>query len=275
MEHRVSNFFFGGRFPVPALKIGIQLSSLRLPFKKALHTAADLGASAVEIDARGELRPQEITRSGLRQVRKMLEDRNLTVCAVEFRTRRGYNVSEDLERRIDATKGAIRFAADFGASVVVNQVGLIPAETDQAAWSQLVEALTDLGAYGQRVGAWLAAETGSEDGADLARLVRALPSGFVGVTLNPGNLIVNGFAAREAVDCLGSRVIYVRAKDGVRDLAQGRGAETPLGRGAADFPEIIGTLEEHGYRGYYTVTRAGTANPVQEIGQAIQYLRSM
>jgi sugar phosphate isomerase/epimerase len=205
----------------------------------------------------------------------MLEDRNLTACAVEFRTRRGYNVTEDLERRIDATKGAMRFAADLGASVVVNQVGLIPPEADQEEWSRLLEALTDLGAYGQRVGAWLAAETGSEEGTDLARLVAALPSGCVGVTFNPGNLIVNGFSARDAVDSLGSHVVYVRAKDGVRDLAQGRGVETPLGRGAADFPEIIGALEEHNYRGYYTVTREGTANPVPEVGQAIQYLRGI
>ena len=70
------------------LKIGIQLKSLRQPFKKALHTAARLGARAVEIDARDELRPQELSQTGLRQLRNMLEDLNLTVSAVGFPTRR-------------------------------------------------------------------------------------------------------------------------------------------------------------------------------------------
>ena len=50
---------------MPALRIGIELASLHLPFKKALHTAAELGADAVEIDARGEFRPQQLARTGL------------------------------------------------------------------------------------------------------------------------------------------------------------------------------------------------------------------
>ena len=47
---------------VPALKIGVETAGLRLPFRKALHTAAELGADAVEIDARAEVSPQELAR---------------------------------------------------------------------------------------------------------------------------------------------------------------------------------------------------------------------
>ena len=36
---------------MPTLKIGVELAGLRLPFKQALHAAAQLGADAVEIDA--------------------------------------------------------------------------------------------------------------------------------------------------------------------------------------------------------------------------------
>ena len=82
--------------------------------------------------------------------------------------------------------------------------------------------------------ALLAAETGSEDGADLARLLAGLPSGGIGVNFDPGNLIINGFSPREALAALGRDVLHVHAKDAVRDLAQGRGLETPLGRGSAD-----------------------------------------
>ena len=59
---------------MPPIKIAIQLASLRLPFRRALVVANRLGAAAVEIDARGELRPQELGETGLREVRRLLEE---------------------------------------------------------------------------------------------------------------------------------------------------------------------------------------------------------
>jgi sugar phosphate isomerase/epimerase len=266
------------------LKIGIQLASLRLPFKQALHIAGELGAQAVEIDARGELRPGQLSQTGLRQLRKMLEDRNMRVASVTFRTRRGYDVADRLEERIAATKEAMKFAYSLGAAVVVNQVGRVPprpavdAENPApppSSWDTLVHVLTDLGHFGQHVGAWLAAETGSEDGVDLAALLAALPPGTIGVTFDPGNLVVNGHSVRTALQTLAPYILHVHAKDGVRDLAQGRGLEVPLGRGSVDFPELLGTLEEREYRGYYVIEREYGDDPVYEIGQAVKYLRSL
>lgn len=257
------------------VKIGIQLASLRLPFKKGLATAARLGAQAVEIDARGEFKPQDLSRSAVRQVRKMLDDLNLRVCAVGFRTRHGYNVAENLEARIEATKEAMRMAYELGAPVVVNQVGRIPGEPAGPAWELLLQSLADLGRHGQHVGALLAAETGSESGEDLARLIAALPPGSLGVNFDPGNLVVNNFSAADALTSLGPHVLHVHAKDGVRDLAQGRGVEVPLGRGSVDFANLLGVLEEHQYRGYFTIERENAADPVFEIGQAVEYLKNL
>lgn len=258
------------------LKFGIQLASLRLPFKKALHTAAELGARGVEIDARGgDLNLRDLTQTGLRQLRKMLEDRNMQVCAVGFRTHRGYDVPEGLDRRIAATKDALKFAYDIGSSVVVNQIGRVPKEPQGPEWDLLVQVLSELGKFSQHVGAWLAAETGTEEGADLARLIAALPPGALGVNFDPGNLVVNGFSVPAALEALGPYVMHVHAKDGVRDLAQGRGMEVPLGRGSVDFAELIGTLEEHEYRGFYTIEREKSDDPVFEISQAVSYLRSL
>ena len=79
----------------------------------------DLGADGVEIDARSHIRPSELTQTGRRQLRKLLDDRNLRVCAISFRTRHGYNVRENLGRRVDATKDAMRMAYEVGANVVI------------------------------------------------------------------------------------------------------------------------------------------------------------
>jgi sugar phosphate isomerase/epimerase len=257
------------------LKVGIQLASLQLPFKKALHTAAELGANGIEIDARNDLKPGDLSRTGLRQLRKTLDDRNIRVCAIGFQTRRGYDVLDELDRRVEATKQAMQFAYDLGAPAVINQVGNIPTDPNDPKWDLLVQVLTDIGRFGQRVGATLAVETGAEDPETLRQLLDALPDGSIGINLDPGNLIVNGFSATAGAKRLGAHVIHVHAKDGVRDLAQGRGLETQLGRGAADFPEILGILEEHEYRGYFTIERQHASDPILEIGQAVQYLRNL
>lgn len=257
------------------VRIGIQLASLRLSIKDALHTAARLGADGVEFDARGQIKPRDLSHTAMRELQKLLDDLNLRVCAVGFRTRRGYNVAEDLDARIEATKQAMRMAYELGAPVVINQVGSVPAESQGPEWDLLVQALSDLGRFGQHIGALLAAETGSESGEDLARLIKALPTGSVAVNFDPANLIVNGFSPGDAVQALGEYIMHVHAKDGVRDLARGRGLEVPLGRGSVDFPELLGALEEHQYRGYLTIERENCEHPVLEISQAVSYLRNL
>jgi len=260
---------------VPALKVGIQLASLNLPLKKALPVAARLGATAVEIDARGEINPQNFSDTARREFRRLLEDLNLRVSAVGFQTRRGYDVPDDLERRVAATKAAMKMAHALGAAVVVNQVGRVPAEPGSPGWELLVQSLTDLSAYGQRTGALLAAQTGTESGADLARLLAALPEHGIGVDLDPGNLIINGFSPLESVSALGPHIVHVHARDAVRDLARGRGLEVQLGRGSTDFAALLGALEEHNYRGYFTVARESADDAQLEIGEAVKYLKSL
>jgi sugar phosphate isomerase/epimerase len=257
------------------IKVGVQLASLRLPFKKALLTAAQMGAEAVEIDLRSQLKPEELSRTGIRQVRKMLDDLNLRVSCASFRTRHGYAAVDGLDRRVEATKDALRIAYELGTTVVVNQVGRVPAQDEPGEWDTLREALADIGRSGQRVGATLAAETGTESGEDLLRLIRALPEGALGVDLHPGNLILHGHSPLEAAGTLGEHVLHVHAADATRDLAERRNIEVPLGRGNAEFPELLAILEEHRYRGYITIERRESADPVFEISQAVQYLRNL
>jgi sugar phosphate isomerase/epimerase len=216
-----------------------------------------------------------LTDTALRQVRKWLEDYQLRVCAVRFASRRGYGDLDGLERRLQATRAAMQLAYRLGSSVVVNQIGQVPAKAQGAQWDLLLASLTDLGRYGQRVGALLSAQTGSEPGEDLARLIAALPPGSITVTLNPGNLVVNNFSVSEAVRALGAHVAYVHARDGVRDLGRGRGADVPLGRGSVDFVDLLGVLEEQGYQGYFTVDREGLAPSPEEIASAVRFLQNI
>jgi sugar phosphate isomerase/epimerase len=255
-------------------KIGIQTRSLRQPLKQAIRTAARLGATGVEIDARSELRPGELSATGLREFHKLLDDLNLRVSAVAFPTRRGYDEPEDLERRVQATQQALRFARDLRTDVVINRVGRIPSESDDSQFTRLVEALTAIGAYGDRVGARLAAQTGSDPPQELARLLTALPEQSVGVDLHPTGLVMGGHSPQDAVDVLGCHVLHVHACDAVRDAA-GRSSEVTLGRGIADFPELLGKLTEYDFRGWVTIERHESPDPISEIENAVAYLREL
>ena len=255
------------------VSIGIQLASLRQPFAKALETAARLGAQGVELDARNELRPRDMGETARRHLKKKLEDFGLKVAAVAFPTRRGYEVADDLERRIEATKEAMTFAYQIGCRTVLNYVGHIAEEGPDR--DRQLQALEELGRHGQRVGVFLCATTGAESPEILKGLLDSLPEGHLAVNLDPGALLINGQSPREAVSLLARDIMHVRASDGVRDLAQGRGIETQLGRGAADFPELASMLEEQQYRGYFTIQRRHADDPVEEIAQSVQFLQNM
>lgn len=278
-----------------------------MPLKKALLTAAKLGAQGVEIDVRTDVRPEELSDTGRRQLRKLLDDLNLRVAAVRFHTARGYDEPENLERRVDGTKQAMRFAYSLGAGVVVNSIGQIPMIASQTANAAdelqsnsiaesshlssthlssseaalvrshglLVQCLTDLARYGQHVGAMLAAETGSEPGEQLAAFLDSLRETALGITFNPGNLIVNDYSVDDAIKKCASHTLLVHAKDAVRDRARGRGVEVPLGRGMAEFPQIIASLEEHRYRGWYVIERDWSEDIVTSLDYAVKFLRNL
>lgn len=284
------------------VKIGIQLASLRMPLKKALLTAAKLGAQGVEIDVRTDIRPDELSDTGRRQLRKLLDDLNLRVTSVRFHTNRGYDEPENLERRVDGTKQAMRFAYSLGASVVVNSIGHVPLIVPHAtkandevqtqtlvetsfpssseaellrSHSLLVQCLTDLARYGQHVGAMLAAETGSEPGEQLAALLDNLRETALGIAFNPGNLIVNDYSVEDAIAKCAPYTLLVHAKDAVRDRARGRGVEVPLGRGMAEFPQIIASLEEQRYRGWYVIERDWSEDIVTSLEYSVKFLRNL
>jgi sugar phosphate isomerase/epimerase len=248
---------------------------LRQPIRRALATAARLGAGAVEIDARSELRPADVSQTGLREFLKLIGEMNLQVSAVAFPTRRGYDAADDLERRVLATQAAMRFAAELRSQVVIVRVGRVPPETGTAAWSRLVESMTALGMYGERIGARLALQTADVSPQDLLRLIQALPEQSVGIDLQPSGLVKAGHSPVDAVETLGPHVLHVHACDAVRDITTREAVEVELGRGAADFPELLGRLTEFDYRGWVTIERRESADPIADIENAVEYLRSL
>ncbi|NOY28858.1 MAG: sugar phosphate isomerase/epimerase [Planctomycetes bacterium] len=255
-------------------RIAAQTGCFAQPFKKALHTAARLECDGVQFDARQELRPAELSETGLRQLRKILNDLNLRVASVAFPTRRGYANPDDLERRLEATLAAMRLASQLRARILIFNLGDLPAAESTAA-ATLIDAISSLAVHGNRLGVRLTAQATSADAQALVDFVDSLPEGTLALDLHPARLIAQGESPAEFVSVAGRHIAHVHATDGVHDLASGHGVEVELGRGTADFPELLGMLEEFEYRDWLTIERRDSRQPVEDIGNAVRYLRTL
>lgn len=134
--------------------------------------------------------------------------------------------------------------------------------------------MTDLAKHGERVGAILSCETGSEPVDRLVGLVESISEGSLGIHFNPANLILADHYDDHPIQKCASWVRSVTVRDAVRDLAQRRGIEVEIGRGSAEFPEILAALEEQAYRGWFTIERPMTNRTELEIANAVSLLRS-
>ncbi len=245
------------------------------PIKKALHTAAQVGCEGVQIDARQELHPAELSETGLRQLRKILDDLNLRVGSVAFPTRRGYGNPQDLERRLDATREAMQFASRLNARILIVNLGSLPGAEDEAARSTLLEALASLAAHGNRLGVRVVAQTASTKAEELASFMNSLLEGTLFLDLHPGQIITQGELPADFLETVGSYVAHVHAVDGVFDLAGGQGVEVELGRGSVDFPQLLGMLEEFEYRDWITIERRHSQQTLFDVENGVKYLRSL
>ena len=95
------------------------------------------------------------------------------------------------------------------------------------------------------------------------------------VALNPGQLILNGFSVLEAVEAVGSAVAHVYASDAESDRPRRLGRFVPLGEGSADFPALLGALEERAYRGHFTLTTADESDPIGAMKRAMDFLKQL
>jgi sugar phosphate isomerase/epimerase len=255
-------------------RIALQLDRLRQPLKKSLHTAGRLSYDGVQINARSQLRPGELTETGFREIRKLLADLDLRVGSIFLPTRRGVASPEQVEGRLAAIGEAMRMASKLHSRTLLTNVGRLPSE-DSKEQVQLADALNQLWTLGDRVGVELTLCSVDASERQLADLLNGFAGVAIGVDLNPAELVAAGRSPREFLAALGHRVAHVFASDAVAGVGQEGAEEVELGRGSADFPTLIGMLEEHDYRGWTTVSPRNSENHEEELADALEFLRSM
>jgi sugar phosphate isomerase/epimerase len=256
-------------------KIGVRLESLGLPLRPALEAARQMGVSGVQVDAVGDLDPRRLSQTGRREFRTLLKAHNLELSAVGCPMRRGLDVPEAQEERIDFLRQALTLAFDLGPRIVIAEVGRIVDDAKDPRHVLMTEALEALGRQGDRCGSVLAIETGLESGAALRKFLGLFDTGGLGANLDPANLLMHGYDPYDSARALREKVVHVHAKDARESGASRQAQEVPLGHGDIDWLTFAATLEEIDYRGYVTVERESGDNRVADVAAGVQFLRRM
>jgi sugar phosphate isomerase/epimerase len=255
------------------LRIGVRLESLGLPVRRGLEEAERLGAVGVQLDAVGDLSPDNLEQTGRRELRHLLRAHNLELTALGCPLRHGLDLARDQEPRIDRVRKVMTLSFDLGARVTIVQAGKVHEEAGDARTALLSEALRALGAHGDRTGTVLALETGLESGDVLRRFLDRFDTGGLGVNLDPANMLINGFDPYASARTLHDRIVHTHARD-ARSAGPSRAAqEVPLGHGDIDWMQFLGVLEEIDYHGWLTVEQEVGGNRRADIQASIQFLR--
>ena len=276
------------------MKLGIRLESLGLPLRKGLDQAARMAAAGVQIDATGDLSPDRISQTGRRDFVNLLRSLNLELAALNCPLRRGLDVAENLQPRIEHVRKTMSLSYDLGARITIVEMPRIPEEAKPemeaapAAVGRLIlataplaadparilrESLADLGKFGDRVGASLALEIGLDPAEKLADYLAGFDSGALGVNYDPANMYINGLDPIQSLTTLHGKILYTQGRDARRSGVSRVAAETPLGAGDIDWMTYIGALDALEYRGWISVKRESGERRIDDVANGVSFLR--
>lgn len=238
--------------------------------RRSLQEAHRLAAQGVELAAAGDLAPQNLSQTGRREVRHLLRSYDLEAAAVFCPLRRGLDVAENQQPRIEFIKQVMTLSFDLGPRLVIVQAGRVPEKDDDPRLPLLRDALEALARHGDRVGTQLALDTGLESGAVLSAFIDRFNSGSLAANYNPANLLIAGHDPYESAHALAARIANVHAED-ARVVSPNRLQRVPLGHGDLDWLQLLATLEEIGYHRYVTAT----GDDATEVGAGLAFLRRL
>lgn len=151
-------------------------------------------------------------------------------------------------------KEALRFARDFGASVVGTETGSLyadcsphPGNRDEAALVDLLSTLRELTEEAEKWGVMIALEAAAEhvvyDIDRLHRVLQALDSNHVQVIYDPTNIILPDECADQgayfdrALELIGEKIVTLHAKDFI--VRDGKLVRVPPGQGILDYAALL------------------------------------
>ena len=114
------------------MKIGIRIEALGLPLKARPERSGPPGAAGVQVDAVGDLAPDQLGQTGRREFRNLLHSLNLELSAIGCPLRHGLDVAENLQQRIEYVRRVLTLSYDLGPRIAIVEMPRIPDEPKEA-----------------------------------------------------------------------------------------------------------------------------------------------
>lgn len=256
------------------LRIGIVAESTTLPLRQAIAQAGRMGAEGIEVDAVGELNPASLGETARRELRNLLRSSGQELCAVRVPLRRGLDVAENQQPRLELVRDALRVAFDLGARKVVVPCPKLPEPGEESRRANLLrESLANLGPFGDRVGSVLALEIGYDPAAKVRDYLATFDTGSLKVTYDPANMILHGHDPLANLTPLAGLVAHVHARDARAGGVSSGIVEVPLGAGDVEWMAFVATLQVTEYTGFLAVKRDGGENKLADVTNGVAFLR--
>lgn len=161
------------------------------------------------------------------------------------------------QHRLEELLQGAKWAQKIGTPDLTTHVGFMPENPYDPNYHAVITTLKILCTDLKNRGLHFNFETGQETPVTLLRAIEDIGTGNVGLNLDPANLIMYGKANPcDAMDVVGDYVRGIHVKDGLYPTnGRSLGAETKVGDGKVNFPKLIGLLNEHKYKGHFTIER--------------------
>ena len=249
-------------------KLGVSVDSLGKGIRPGIEKAADLGVDGVQISSvREETHPDNLSRSGRREFRRLLGGKGLELASLGADHGRGLSDANENNRIVAATSKSIVLARDLGTGIVTARLGSLPDGKHDSGRVAIAEALCDLSRSAEREGVVLAVRSAGAPPDKLRAFVDSLSLSAVKIDLDPANLIMQGHSPLESVKAFAPHVVHAYA----RDARVGEG-EMAFGEGEVPWREYLDALHEAGYAGFQTIQRDLRRGSFADVERAIRDL---
>jgi sugar phosphate isomerase/epimerase len=189
--------------------------------------------------------------------------------------RRGLDIADDLQPRVEHVRKVMQLAFDLGARKASVPFPKIPADTATPRAATLKESLTDLSGFGDRVGTLLCLECGLDPGDKVRDYLTGYDSGCLAVNFDPANFLANGFDPLGSLSSLAGKVAHTHARDIRTATLSGGPKEVPVGAGDIEWLAYVATLESIDYRGFLVVERQEGENRFADVAAGVRFLKRL
>lgn len=254
------------------LRRSVATRCLGQPVRKAIESAARMGADGVQLDVRYELNARELSETGRRQFLHKLSEFDLRLDSTFLPTRSALYDAANLDQRVSAVRAAMEFTRQLGAEKLLLSTGPIPA-TDTKERTTLIEVLTALAEHGNHVGTTLCLRSGSTTPEELESLLGQITTGPLALDFDPAASVASGRDPLSDYSDLHQLVQHVRGVDCAL-AADNSSVEVRLGQGRVPWMELVVMLQEGGFDGWVAVERTTGVVKADDISSGLNLLKS-